>query len=263
MVATVGNARQRLTVARCVQAFAFPSGLSLSGRHTRAAAARVVGIAGVAAYNWWVVVSFVPGLMPSANGFFSDLEATGRPHAQLMSDADLLGGALILVALVLRGPRAMGGVRREWKWLLAFAAAGVVGGRYPYACAEGLSASCRQLEWHLQLPVHHYVHVVSGIAEFATVTVAAALAYRRTRGRRTPEARAYALIVAVLALGYPFLGLVYLTDRLGTLVEPVFFVAFSAMVLTELFEPVRRALQPAGKSPGDRTRAGAPSHVSV
>ncbi len=225
-----------------VEVFDLPSELrpSSTGRTRWVAVARLAGVAGVLAYNWWVVVPFVPGLMPSVNGFFSDLEATGRPHADLMSDADLAAGALLLVALVLRGPLAGAGPRREWKWMVAFAMAGAIGGRYPYACSEGLSAGCRQLEWHLQLPVHHYVHVVSGIAEFATVTVAAVLAMRRTRRDRTPEARAYDAIVKVLVVGYPLLGLVYLSDRLGTLVEPVFFLAFSAMVLVELFEPVGR-----------------------
>jgi hypothetical protein len=178
--------------------------------------------------------------MPSVNGFFSDLEATGRPHAALMSDADLVAGLLVVTALLLRGSTARNGVRREWKWMVAFALAGAIGGRYPYACAEGLSASCRQMEWHLQLPVHHYVHVVSGIAEFATLTTAAVLALRRTRHEGTVEARVYAAVVAVLVVGYPLLGLVYLTDRLGTFVEPIFFVAFSAMVLAELFEPIDR-----------------------
>ncbi len=226
-----------------MEAFALPSGLrpSSAAGSGRLTAARVAGIAGVAAYNWWVVVPFVPGLMPSVNGFFSDLEASGRPHAGLMSDADLVAGSLLFVALVLRGPLASTGPRREWKWMVTFAMAGAVGGRYPYACAEGLSASCRQLEWHLQLPVHHYVHVVSGIAEFATLTVAAVLAMRRTRGDGSPEARAYAAIVKVLAVAYPLLGLVYLTDRLGTLIEPIFFLAFSAMVLVELFEPIGRS----------------------
>lgn len=223
-----------------MQVLAFPPGLRLWTGPARQVAARALGVVGVAAYNWWVVVPFVPGLMPSVNGFFSDLEATGRPHAALMSDADLAGGVLILAGLLLRGSRADGVVRKEWKWMLAFAVAGVIGGRYPYACSEGLSASCRQLEWRFQLPVHHYVHMAAGIAEFATVTIGAVVAMRRTRGQREPAARAYAGIVALLAVGYPVLGLVYLTDRLGTLVEPLFFVAFSAMVLTELFEPARR-----------------------
>ncbi len=227
-----------------MQLVTLPSGLRPSSvdEHdtARLTAAKVVGVAGVLAYNWWVVVPFVPGLMPSVNGFFSDLEATGRPHADLMSDADLCAGLLLVAALLLRGSMAATGVRREWKWLVAFAVAGAVGGRYPYACSEGLSAACRQLEWHLQLPVHHYVHVVSGIAEFATLTTAAVIAFRRTRNAGTTESRLYRAVVVTLLVGYPLLGLVYLTDRLGTLVEPIFFVAFSAMVITELFEPIRR-----------------------
>jgi hypothetical protein len=231
-----------------MQLLVFPSGLRPSSvdEHdtARLTAAKVLGVAGVLAYNWWVVVPFVPGLMPSANGFFSDLEATGRPHAVLMSDADLCAGLLLVTALLLRGSSSRHGVRREWKWMVAFALAGAIGGRYPYACSEGLSEACRQMEWHLQLPIHHYVHVVSGIAEFATLTTAAVIALRRTRHEGTVEARAYSAVVGVLVVGYPLLALVYLTDRLGTLVEPIFFVAFSTMVLTEVFEPIRRGPEP-------------------
>jgi hypothetical protein len=177
----------------------------------RLAAAKVLAVAGVLAYNWWVVVPFVPGLMPSVNGFFSDLEATGRPHAALMSDADLLAGILLTAALLLRGSAVQGVARRE-------------------------RAAGRNLEWHLQLPIHHYIHVVSGIAEFATLTTAAVLAMRRTRNQSTPQATSYRLVVKALVIGYPLLGLAYLTDRLGTLVEPIFFITFTVMVLTEIFE---------------------------
>ena len=124
-----------------MQLLAFPSGLRPSSvdEHdtARLRAAKVLGVAGVLAYNWWVVVPFVPGLMPSVNGFFSDLEATGRPHAALMSDADLAAGLLLVAALLLRGSTVRHRVRREWKWMMAFALAGAIGGRYPYACAEG------------------------------------------------------------------------------------------------------------------------------
>jgi len=205
-----------------------------------AAAAKVLAVAGVVAYNWWVVVPFVPGLMPTVNGFFSDLEATGRPHAGLMSEADMAAGILLAAALLLRGSAGPHGARREWKWMVAFAVAGAVGGRFPYACSEGLSAACRTQEWNLQLPLHHYIHVVSGIAEFATLTVAAVIAMRRTRNDGTPEAHIYSGLVKALIVGYPILGLVYITDRLGTLVEPVFFIAFSVMLLTEVFEPKGR-----------------------
>ncbi len=98
-----------------MQLLALPSGLRPSsvddGDIARLRAAKVLGVFGLVAYNWWVVVPFVPGVMPSVNGFFSDLEATGRPHAALMSDADLAAGILLLAALLLRGSTARQGVR--------------------------------------------------------------------------------------------------------------------------------------------------------
>ena len=93
--------------------------------------------------------AFRPRSDAVVNGFFSDLEVAGRPHAAQMSDAEMAAGLLMVVALLLRGPGARHGVRREWKWMVAFAVAGAVGGRFPYACSEGLSATCRSLEWHL------------------------------------------------------------------------------------------------------------------
>jgi hypothetical protein len=250
-----------------VELLTLPSGLRPSSvtdeNSARLATAKVLGVAGVVVYNWWVVVPFVSGLMPSANGFFSDLEATGRPYAGLMSDADVLAGALMVAALLLRGSSARGAVRREWKWLAAFAIAGAIGGRYPYSCSEGLSASCRQLEWHLQLPIHHYVHVVSGIAEFVTLTTAAVIAMRRTRGDGTFEARVYSGLVRVLAVAYPLLGLVYLTDRLGTLVEPVFFATFSAMMLAEIFEPIGRVASAPTWAERVSARGGSPDDEAL
>jgi hypothetical protein len=224
--------------------------------------AKVLGVGGVAFYNWWVVVPFVPGMMPSINGFFSDLEVSGRPHAGLLSDADMLAGLLMVAALLLRGSFAGHGVRSEWKWMVAFGVAGMVGGRYPYYCSEGLSATCRHLEWRLRLPAHHYVHVVSGIAEFAFLTVAAVIAMRRTRHDGTVEARIYRGVVGTLVLAYPLLGLVYLTDRLGTFVEPIFFVVFSAMLLTEVYEPIHRR-RPSSASAGSARRLTPPASSST
>jgi hypothetical protein len=43
-----------------------------------------------------------------------------------------------------------------------------------------------------------------------------------------------------MLIGYPLLGIAYLTDRFGAFVEPIFFVCFSVMVAIELFEPRRR-----------------------
>lgn len=210
----------------------------------RLGVARVLAVVGVAAYNWWVVVPFAHGLMPSVNGFFSDLEVTGRPHAALMSEADLISALLIIAALLLRGPVADRRARGEWKWMVAFAGAAALGGRYSYACSEGLSATCRRLEWQLALPVHHYIHMLAGIAEFAAVTAAAVIAMRRTRHDGTAVARVYSALVKVLAVGYPLLALAYLTDRMGTFVEPVFFLAFSIMALAEIFEPIDRGTAP-------------------
>jgi hypothetical protein len=212
---------------------------------------RAAGLAGLAAYNWWVVVPFVPGLMSSPNGFFSDLEATGMRDASVMQRCDLVAGILLVAGFLIRGPMGRRGTRPEWKWMVAFAAAGGIGGKYSYACSEGLSASCRQLEWHLQLPLHHYIHVVSGMAEFAFLTTAVVVAVRRTRGETTREARTFRLLLKGLVVGYPLLGLVYLTDRLGAFVEPVFFIIFSAMVVVELFEPAGSP-----RSSGDQTGTG-------
>ncbi len=156
----------------------------------------------------------------------------------------MAAGLLMVAALLLRGPGGRNGTRKEWKWMVAFAMAGAVGGRFPYACSEGLSATCRSLEWQLKLPVHHYIHVVSGVAEFATLTTAAVIAMRRTRHDDTREARTYSAVVKVLFVSYPLLGLVYLTDRLGTLVEPIFFIAFSVMLLAEVFEPTSGRVAP-------------------
>lgn len=220
--------------------------------------AKALSVGGVAVYNWWVVVPFVPGMMPSVNGFFSDLEVNGRPYAGLLSDADMLAGVLMVAALLLRGSHAGHGVRREWRWMVAFGVAGVVGGRYPYYCSEGLSATCRHLEWHLQLPVHHYVHVASGIAEFALLTGAAAIAMRRTHHDGSVEARIYRGLVGLLVVAYPLLGLAYLTDRLGTFVEPIFFVAFSLMFLTEVYEPIDRG-RPSSASSGSALRLTPPA----
>jgi len=222
----------------------------------RVGAGRILGVAGVAAYNWWVVVPFVPGLMPSANGFFSDLEVSGQRDASLMQHADLVAGMLLVAALLLRGAAGRDGHRAEWKWMVAFAAAGGVGGEYPYACSEGLSATCRRMEWHLQLPVHHYIHIMSGIAEFTFLTVAVLVAARRTRGRSTREARTYHLLLQGLLVGYPLLGLAYLTDRLGTLIEPVFFIIFSTMVVVELFEPFGPGGRGGDDGRGDRLAEG-------
>jgi hypothetical protein len=214
-------------------------GGSLAGaaeRSGRLAAARIVGLVGLAAYNWWVAV-LLAGWLPSPNQLFSDLEVAGHPHAAVFSRLDVAAGVLMLVALWLRGPNGPAGVRPEWRWLLVFAVAGIAGGLFPYVCAEGASAACRSVEWQFQLPLRHYVHVLAGIVEFGTATVAIGLAWRRTAGRRDLVGRVVRGAGWVLLIAYPMLGAAYLTDRLGAFVEPAFFIAFSTIVAVELFEP--------------------------
>ena len=41
----------------------------------------------------------------------------------------------------------------------------------------------------------------------------------------------------LLVVASPILAVAYVTDRAGSLIEPVFFVVFSATLLMELFEP--------------------------
>jgi Protein of unknown function (DUF998) len=219
----------------------------------RRALAAVLGVAGLVVYNWWVAVVLgwigKPGggrLLASTDSLFSDLEATGRPEAALLSHLDVVGGLLLVGALLLRGSAGPDGPRREWRWLLCFGLAAAVGGLFPYVCAEGVDAACRSAEWHLHLPPRHYVHVVSGIIEFLAASGAVLLAWRRTSGQPGWVGRAVRVIGVALVVGYPLLGLTYLSDRLGALVEPVFFVAFSAIVAVELAEPAEPTELPAG-----------------
>ena len=232
-------------------------GTGKRGYEHRLAASEVVGIAGLAVYNWWVVVPFVQGMLPSPNGFFSDIEASGLPHASLLQHLDLLSGVLLLAALTLRGsagPRYRG---REWGWLVGFAIAAGAGGKFSYACSSGLSAVCRSQERHLQLPAHHYIHVLSGILEFATISTAVFLAVRRTRTQSSWPARVYRSVFRVFVVAYPLLALAYLTDRLGAFIEPVFFVSFTLVIVTHLFEGgVHDAHQPSHRFRSARLTAG-------
>jgi hypothetical protein len=152
----------------------------------------------------------------------------------------LAAGIVMFVAFLLRGPWGPNGKRKEWRWLLLFAVAGAVGGHFSYACPEGLSAACRSAEWHLKLPLHHYLHVISGIIEFATMTTAVYIAWQRTKENADWVARGVKAVVIAMLIGYPLLAVAYLTDRFGAFVEPIFFVCFSVMVAIELFEPRRR-----------------------
>jgi hypothetical protein len=216
-----------------------PAAAPLADLPGRRPAAIALGVVGVALYNWWVVVAFHTHLLSTPDELFSDLEAAGRPDAAALQHLDLFAGVVLATALVVRGRRGPQGNRAEWPWLLAFAVAGGLGGHFSYVCPEGLSASCRSAEWRLALPPHHYLHVLAGIAEFATATVAAYLAWQRTRAVERPTTRVVRWTGRALVAAYPLLAYAYLTDRLGAFVEPIFFVCFSVLVLVELVEPDR------------------------
>ena len=204
-----------------------------------------IGRGGIVLYNWWVAVVLHTHLLTTPDELFSDLEAVGRPDASLLQHLDLSAGIVLVAALLLRGRRGPFGPRAEWPWLVAFAASGAVGGHFAYVCPEGISAACRSAEWRLALPAHHYVHVLAGIVEFATATVAVYLAWQRTRPVERPTTRAIRWTGRTLVAAYPLLALAYLTDRLGAFVEPVFFVCFSVMVSSSWSSPSGRP-PPAG-----------------
>ncbi|MCU1454480.1 MAG: Uncharacterized protein JWN46_2626 [Acidimicrobiales bacterium] len=213
------------------------------GRDVRRIVALGAGAAGLAAYNWWLLVLFVPGMVHTTNGFFSDFASQGQPHASALQTLDLVGGSLLVLALLL-SRRA----RPEWPWLLTWAAAAAIGGRYPYACAADVSAACSSLEVHLQLPVSHYVHMAAGIIEFGAAT----MAIWRARARRigidltadagaegadgsrdaTPDVADWSW--RILLVGYPLLAIAYFSGRGGILLEPVFFASFSATAVAHL-----------------------------
>jgi hypothetical protein len=199
-------------------------------------AAWAFGILGLLSYNWWILVPLRPGLMRSPNELFSDLEVTGQPFATAMQHADLLSGLLLMAAFLAAGSRGIPDGRRDWWAMMVFAGAGTLGGVFPEVCADGINALCRNMEWSFRLPLQQYLHIVAGILEFGGITVALLFAYQRTRDQKTRIASAYRYLARAAFIAYPILGLAYLLNRLGGLVEPFFFVGFTVMVLTQLVE---------------------------
>jgi hypothetical protein len=215
----------------------------------RGAAAWVFAITGLAAYNWWLLVPFVPGLMRSPSEIFSNLEVSGQPYAAVMQHADLTAGLLLAAAFALAGSRSMPAGRREWMAMMVFAIAAALGGIFPEACADEVSASCWHREWTFQLPLSQYLHIVVGVIEFGAITLALVLAFRRTRDRRGGPALVYRVLLKGSLAAYLLLGLAYLLNRLGGIMEPVFFVGFTIVAVTQLAE----------RTGGSRDRTARPS----
>jgi uncharacterized protein DUF998 len=205
-----------------------------------------LAVAGLVAYNWWLLVPLKPGLMTSPNELFSNLEVSGQPYATLMQHADLLSGVLLLAAVVAAGRGTIRRGGRDWLAMIVFTLGGAAGGLFPEVCADGINAICRQQEVHFQLPASHYIHMVAGIVEFAGITVALFLARRRNRTSRSRPARLYRRIWIGALVCYPLLGLAYLVNRMGGVMEAVFFLGFTVMAMTWIAE--RTSHQPAEAS---------------
>jgi Protein of unknown function (DUF998) len=210
----------------------------LPGRGTRRLLAWTFAIAGLIAYNWWILVPLKPGLMSSPDELFSNLEVSGLPYASAMQHADLAAGLLLAVALLILG-RGLPAMRRDWLAMLVFSLAGTAGGIFPEVCEDGINARCRSQEWHFELPVSQYLHMAAGIVEFAAITTALLLAWRRTRDSQQVTARIYRRLGVGALVCYPLLGLAYLVNRMGGVMEAVFFAGFTIMVVTEVAERTR------------------------
>ncbi len=206
----------------------------------RATIAWILAIGGLLAYNWWALVPFKPGLLRSPDEFFSNLEVTGQPYATMMQHLDVLSGLLILAAFAMVGFGPVGTGRREWLGMIVFATCGLIGGLFPQVCEDGISIACMDAERHFQLPPSQYVHDGAGIAEFAGITLALLLAVRRTRKDHTAIARTYRALAIGAAIMYPILGLAYMINKLGAVVEGVFFAGFTVMVIVQLHERLTR-----------------------
>ena len=202
----------------------------------RSALAWMLGGAGLLAYNWWLLVPLKPGLMRSPNELFSNLEVTGQPYATAMQHADLASGVLLAAAFLTAGRPATRIGRREWLAMLVFAVAGAVSGVFPEVCADSINAVCHRMEWSLQLPASQYVHMAAGVLEFAGITIALACAVIRTRHDHSRFATVYRRLAKAAVVAYPLLGAAYLGNRLGGVMEAVFFVGFTVMVVTQLAE---------------------------
>lgn len=204
------------------------------------AVARIMGLLGVAAYNWWLYVLVRPGQYPvSEHGMFSDLEARSVPHSVDLRAFDVASGVLLLLAYAALWARGRRHLWPETPLMALMAAAVLVGGLFPYQCSEGLSSSCRRAEWHLELPVSHYVHVVAGISEFVCVTAVAVLLWRRLRPAASSWwRRVVSVVYRLLFVGYPAIAVTYLSGHGSLFVEPIFLLMWSAVTVVMLFAPI-------------------------
>jgi len=74
--------------------------------------------------------------------------------------------------------------------------------------------------------------VISGVIEFAAITMAVYVAWKRTREDSGWVSLAVKGVAIAMLIDYPLLAVAYLTDRFGAFVEPIFFVCFSSWWLS-------------------------------
>ena len=170
------------------------------------------------------------------NELFSDLEIDGRPYSVAMQHADLASGVLLLIVFLILGSRKKIKNFKEWLYMVIFSIGGMVGGIFSESCSDTTSAVCRHKEIRFQLPAHHYLHIIAGIIEFGSITIALYLARQRTRNQNTQVAKVYNILTKGALFGYPLLILAYLTNYFGGFIEMFFFLAFTMIVVTQIWE---------------------------
>ena len=193
-------------------------------------------LAGLVFYNWWPAVLLRPGLLKSPNELFSNLEVTGQPYATWMQHADLTAGVLLLAGFILVGNKSLERGMGEWVLLVLFAVSGAAGGLFPEHCLDTINRSCHVDELELQLGGAQYLHIIAGILEFAAITGVLVLAYRRTHGEHTNEAKIYRGLYLGAWILFPLLAVAYLFVLGGSFVEAAFFTGFTVVVLTQIYE---------------------------
>lgn len=195
--------------------------------------APAVAIVGATMYNWWIVAAF-RHILPTPNMLFSDLEVEGGQYSHLFNSLDFAASALFLLALLLTGAR---GRRTEWITMIWFTAFGMSGAVFHYSCAEALSAACRSAEWHFELPMTHYAHMLSGIGEFGAVILVVLMA-RRRHGDTPSIWRAFNRAQSdLLIFALPLIAATYLLDRWEAAIEPILLIVASSQVIKSLLEP--------------------------
>lgn len=232
------------------------------GWFSRRAVARALGLSGIVIYNWWVLVPLRPGLMRSSGELFSNLEVTGHPFASTMQHADLLSGLLLLAAFAVAGGRSVAAGHREWLAMMVFAAAGLAGGVFPETCDDGISSACREMELGFRLPASQYLHIAAGIVEFGAITIALLYAVRRAKGERTRIAMTYRTLAVAVVIGYPLLGVGYLTHWFGGVIEALFFTGFTVLVLAQIIERTRQPQRTGPAQPEPPRRENGPITVT-